>query len=58
MIIADCISNFTTSYGLPASLFLAGLVGGATHCAGMCSPFVFAQIDEIKVADIFLRKLA
>ena len=45
MIIADCISNFTTSYGLPVSLFLAGLVGGFTHCVGMCSPFVFGQVQ-------------
>jgi sulfite exporter TauE/SafE len=26
-----------------AALFLAGLAGGATHCAGMCGPFVIAQ---------------
>ncbi len=29
---------------LMASLFLAGLVGGVTHCAGMCGPFVLAQV--------------
>ena len=29
---------------LPASLFLAGLVGGALHCAGMCGPFVLSQV--------------
>ena len=46
MIIADCISNFTTSYGLPFSLFLAGLVGGFTHCAGMCAPFVLGQVQH------------
>lgn len=44
MIIADCISGFTMSYGLPVSLFLAGLVGGFTHCAGMCSPFVLGKV--------------
>ena len=27
-----------------AALFLAGLAGGATHCAGMCGPFVLAQV--------------
>lgn len=26
-----------------AALFLAGLAGGVTHCAGMCAPFVIAQ---------------
>jgi len=33
--------------GLPAlalALFLAGLAGGFTHCAGMCGPFVAAQV--------------
>lgn len=32
--------------GVPAvmaALFLAGLAGGVTHCAGMCGPFVIAQ---------------
>ena len=29
--------------GPMASLFLAGLVGGFGHCAGMCGPFVLAQ---------------
>ena len=43
MIIAQCVHDFSTSYGLPLSLFLAGLVGGFTHCAGMCAPFVLAQ---------------
>ncbi|MFO1190164.1 MAG: sulfite exporter TauE/SafE family protein [Alphaproteobacteria bacterium] len=28
---------------LLSSLFIAGLAGGATHCAGMCGPFVIAQ---------------
>lgn len=33
--------------GLPAlmgALFLAGLAGGASHCAAMCGPFVLAQV--------------
>jgi sulfite exporter TauE/SafE len=33
--------------GYPAllgALFLAGLAGGLTHCAGMCGPFVLAQV--------------
>ena len=38
---------------LPASLFLAGLVGGALHCAGMCGPFVLSQVmaDVERAAD-------
>jgi sulfite exporter TauE/SafE len=29
---------------LLAALFIAGLAGGVTHCAGMCGPFVLAQV--------------
>jgi sulfite exporter TauE/SafE len=29
---------------LLAALFSAGLAGGFTHCAGMCGPFVLAQV--------------
>ena len=28
-----------------AALFLAGLIGGVSHCAGMCGPFVLAQVE-------------
>jgi uncharacterized protein len=31
------------SGALIGALFLAGLAGGAAHCAGMCGPFVLAQ---------------
>lgn len=41
--IGQCIHNITVLHGLAISLFLAGLVGGFTHCMGMCSPFVLAQ---------------
>lgn len=41
--LGECIHQFVTGYGLPASLFLAGLAGGFTHCTLMCSPFVLAQ---------------
>ncbi|MCD8496723.1 MAG: sulfite exporter TauE/SafE family protein [Alphaproteobacteria bacterium] len=46
MLIAQCLHDVSTSYGLPLSLFLAGLVGGFTHCAGMCAPFVLAQTSD------------
>lgn len=39
----QCIHDFSSQYGLITSLFLAGLVGGFTHCMGMCAPFVLAQ---------------
>jgi len=46
--LADCLHDLAAlgPGGLPtlaAALFLAGLAGGATHCAGMCAPFVLAQ---------------
>lgn len=31
------------SLGLPATLFVVGLIGGFFHCVGMCGPFVLAQ---------------
>ncbi|MCC7305120.1 MAG: sulfite exporter TauE/SafE family protein [Alphaproteobacteria bacterium] len=37
-----------TQNGLPAGLFMAGLVGGFTHCAGMCGPFVIAQTGSLQ----------
>tara|TARA_R110002095_G_scaffold211534_1_gene199793 strand:- start:2972 stop:3679 length:708 start_codon:yes stop_codon:yes gene_type:complete len=46
MLLGQCIQDFTSSYGLPFSLFLAGLVGGVSHCAWMCSPFVVAQTNH------------
>jgi len=47
--IASCLRTLDAlgPAGLPAllaALFLAGLVGGASHCAGMCGPFVLAQV--------------
>jgi sulfite exporter TauE/SafE len=30
--------------GLLSSLFLTGLVGSLSHCAGMCGPFVLSQV--------------
>lgn len=46
--ISDCLHDLAAlgPGGLPAvmgALFLAGLAGGLTHCAGMCAPFVLAQ---------------
>ena len=38
-----CLQDFSSQYGLVTSLFLGGLAGSFTHCAGMCAPFVLAQ---------------
>lgn len=43
---AECTHILMTNYGLITSLFLAGLVGSFTHCAGMCTPFVLAQSEN------------
>jgi len=40
----QCSVAFDRDGGLFASLALAGLVGGWSHCAGMCGPFVLAQV--------------
>ena len=41
--LAACRAAVETHGSLLTSLFLAGLVGSVTHCAGMCGPFVLAQ---------------
>jgi uncharacterized protein len=46
--LADCLHSLAAlgPGGLAAllgAMFLAGLAGGATHCATMCAPFVLAQ---------------
>ncbi len=45
--IFDCFHDLTVRHGLVVSLFLAGLLGGVTHCALMCGPFVLAQTKDI-----------
>lgn len=39
-------AGILVAYGQPVALFLLGLVGGVTHCAGMCGPFVMAQVGS------------
>ncbi len=55
--LGQCIQNFTVSYGLPFSLFLAGLYGGFAHCTFMCSSFVLAQTDKITIKDKLLSNM-
>lgn len=55
---ALCFPNITAETGLFTSLFLAGLAGGFTHCAGMCSPFVMAQISESSPGTPWIKRLA
>lgn len=40
----QCHAALAGDGSLLASLWVAGLVGGLTHCAGMCGPFVLSQV--------------
>lgn len=42
--LAHCTVVVQNNGGLLASLFLAGLLGSATHCMSMCAPFVLSQV--------------
>ncbi|TPG57680.1 sulfite exporter TauE/SafE family protein [Roseomonas nepalensis] len=49
--LADCLHGLTAlaphdMAALMAAMLLAGLAGSVTHCAGMCGPFVIAQIAD------------
>lgn len=43
--IAQCSAAIDGSEGLLLALFMAGFAGGATHCLGMCGPFVISQVQ-------------
>lgn len=43
--LAHCHVVISDEGGIFASLALAGLAGGFTHCTGMCGPFVLAQVS-------------
>jgi sulfite exporter TauE/SafE len=44
IIAAHCQVTLRDNAPLVLALFMAGLVGSAGHCAGMCGPFVLAQV--------------
>mgnify|MGYP000178539619 FL=1 len=46
--IGACFHGISLSQGLVMSLFLAGLVGGFSHCVAMCGPFVMAQSGHVE----------
>ena len=41
---SHCQTAIQQNAPLILALFMAGLVGSAGHCAGMCAPFVLAQV--------------
>jgi sulfite exporter TauE/SafE len=44
IIATHCQAAIRVNAPLILALFMAGLVGSAGHCAGMCGPFVLAQV--------------
>lgn len=46
--LGSCLHSVSMSEGLFISLFLAGLVGGLTHCVAMCGPFVLSMSGNLK----------
>ena len=61
--LASCLHDLTAlgasgTAALAGALFLAGLAGSATHCAGMCGPFVLGQVTAGLVARPGLSRLA
>lgn len=53
---AHCSAAIEQHGGLISSLFLAGLVGSASHCVGMCGPFVLSQtvarLDRVPASEM------
>lgn len=45
--LAHCRAVAIEHGSLLLSMFLAGLIGSASHCAAMCGPFVLAQTGEM-----------
>ena len=45
--LSGCFHGVSLSHGLYLSLFLAGLVGGFSHCAAMCGPFILSQTGHL-----------
>jgi uncharacterized protein len=43
--LAHCTVVVQDNGSLLATLFIAGLVGSATHCISMCAPFVLSQVS-------------
>ncbi|RCK35279.1 hypothetical protein TH9_00860 [Thalassospira xiamenensis] len=43
---AQCATVLQQDSGVLATALIAGLVGSATHCVGMCGPFVISQVTS------------
>lgn len=47
-LLGQCLPLIAEYNSILITLFLAGLIGGFTHCSGMCGPFVLAQTKPKK----------
>lgn len=60
--LAHCKAVAIENGSLLLSMFLAGLIGSASHCAAMCGPFVLAQtganMARLEIGSGELRRLA
>lgn len=57
-LLSQCHIIIEQHFSILVTLFLAGLVGGVTHCAGMCGPFVIAQTKNNNRQDRLFEKLS
>ncbi len=62
-LLANCLHDLTALghqalLAMAGALFAAGLASGATHCAGMCAPFVLAQVPGRALEGGVLRRLS
>lgn len=57
-LLGQCHAAFQQHPSIFITLALAGLVGGLTHCAGMCGPFVAAQVKEGAKSQTHLQRLS
>lgn len=47
-VLSNCFVVVSSTNALPLTLFIAGFVGGFTHCVPMCGCFLFSQTGEFK----------
>lgn len=48
--VAGLVAGLPPSLALYVAVFLMGVLGGATHCLGMCGPFVLARALRVAAA--------
>ncbi len=56
-LLSHCQAVMADHGGLLFTLFLGGLMGSATHCVGMCGPFVVAQTTSLQQTPSLLRRV-